>query len=134
MYAGYYNQKYRQTGHSFDGPYHAHRQKGFFFILKRLAYVFLNPVVGGLVTRPDQYRWSSYRSYLGMTGLPLDVDPAPVYRLLGGPPSNALPTFLEAMKKEASRPKRKRPDVPPAIAVLADQFEWLLEHARAQAD
>jgi len=132
MYAGYYNHRYRQLGHSFDGPYHAHRQRGIFFILKRLAYIFLNPVVGGLVTRREDYRWSSYRNYLGITGSALDIDPTPVYGLMSVPPSEGLDTFLAAVEKESMRPQRKASGVPAAVVVQADQFQWLLEHAQSQ--
>jgi len=134
MYAVYYNHRYRQYGHSFDGPYKAHRQKGIFFILKRLAYIFLNPVVGGLATLPEGYRWSSYRNYLGVTGSALDVDPSPVYSLLPGRPSEGLDRFLTTMEKESHRPQKKNDSVPPVMDALADQFEWLIEHARLQGD
>ena len=133
MYSVHYNRRYRQLGHSYDGPYHAYRQRGLFFILKRLAYIFLNPVVGGLATRPEDYRWSSYRSYLGITGSALDVDPTPVYTLLSGRPGEKLSIFLKAMEKEAARPQRKAAGVPAAVSVQADQFEWLLEYARTQS-
>ena len=134
MYSSYYNRRYKQMGHSYDGPYQAHRQKGLFFTLKRIAYIFLNPVVGGLVSRPEDFRWSSFRNYLGVTGSALDVDPTPVYALLRGQPGDGLSIFLNAMEKESARPKRKAPGVPAGISVQADQFEWLLDHARTQVE
>ena len=133
MYSRYYNDRYRQLGHAYDGPYKAHRQKGLFFLLRRIAYVFLNPVVAGLASRPEDYRWSSYRNYLGITGSALDVDPTPVYRMISDQPSTAGRLFEEALQREAARPKRKGAGIRPAVESQADQFDWLLEHARSAA-
>jgi putative transposase len=39
-------------------------------------YVDLNPVMAGLVKRPEDYRWSSYRTRIGLESCPwLDADP-----------------------------------------------------------
>ena len=33
-----------------------------------MEYIHLNPVRRGLVTQPEQWRWSSYREYAGLSG------------------------------------------------------------------
>jgi len=64
-YTGYFNRKYGRSGHLFQGRY-----KGIFverdsYLLSLSRYVHLNSVRSGLVERPEDYRWSSYRGYIG---------------------------------------------------------------------
>ena len=37
--------------------------------VEKLKYMHRNPVVRGLVEKPEDWRWSSYRSYAGESGL-----------------------------------------------------------------
>src|SRR5205085_2109434 len=48
IYARYHNKKYQLGGHVFDGPYQAFRVATVRLTMRTLAYVFLNPVKGGL--------------------------------------------------------------------------------------
>jgi putative transposase len=40
----------------------------------KLEYIHQNPVTAGLVRRPDEWAWSSYRHYAGLSQLPIKVD------------------------------------------------------------
>jgi len=64
-YAGYLNRKYGRVGHLFQGRYKGIivEKEGYLIPLSR--YVHLNPVRAGRVERPEKYRWSSYRGYIG---------------------------------------------------------------------
>lgn len=64
-YTGYFNKRYRRVGHLFQGRY-----KGFLiekerYLLSVSRYVHLNPVRAGIIQRPEEYKWSSYREYIG---------------------------------------------------------------------
>ncbi|HKN63376.1 MAG TPA: hypothetical protein VJV76_03490 [Gaiellaceae bacterium] len=48
------------------------------------AYLVLNPVAAGLVSRPEDWRWSSYTTTLGLTSDFSFVDPSLVLAELGG--------------------------------------------------
>ena len=62
-YSSYFNRKYRGVGHVWQGRYKSSLiDKEEYFIWCGL-YVELNPVRAGLVTRPEDWRWSSYRFY-----------------------------------------------------------------------
>jgi hypothetical protein len=37
------------------------------FLSDRVEYIHLNPVRAGLVSRPEDWRWSSYNEYAGMS-------------------------------------------------------------------
>jgi hypothetical protein len=54
------------TGHLFENRYHALLVDADRYLLELLRYIHLNPVRGGLVQVPEQYRWSSHRVYLGL--------------------------------------------------------------------
>jgi hypothetical protein len=50
-------------GHVFQGPFLSFSQKSVGRLLRTSLYIHLNPVPS-LVTRPEEYAWSSYREYL----------------------------------------------------------------------
>jgi len=64
-YTGYFNRKYKRVGHLFQGRYRAILVEKESYLLPLSRYVHLNPVRAGLVRRPEGYRWSSYRAYIG---------------------------------------------------------------------
>jgi putative transposase len=55
------------TGHLFERRYHCKLIDADNYLLAVIRYIHLNPVVGGLVTDPADYRWSSHREYLGQS-------------------------------------------------------------------
>lgn len=129
-YSLYHNEKYKLVGHAFDGPYQAFPQKSPLLMLRTIAYVFLNPVQAGMVSRPEDYRWSCYRDYLGLHGTPLPVNPFVALRTVDEDLVEARRRFRQVMEEEARRPKRPHQGVPTALAVAQQQFQWLREYAR----
>jgi putative transposase len=64
-YARAFQAKFETTGHLFERRYHAILVDEQSYFLQLLRYIHLNPVRGGIVQRPDQYRWSSHHAYIG---------------------------------------------------------------------
>jgi REP element-mobilizing transposase RayT len=64
-YTRYYNQRYRQVGHLFQGRYKAILCDRESYLLELVRYLHLNPVRAGMVKDPKRYPWSSHRVYLG---------------------------------------------------------------------
>ncbi|MBL7218882.1 MAG: transposase [Phycisphaerae bacterium] len=62
-YTSYFNWRYKRSGHLFQGRFKAHlvQSEGYFREVSR--YIHLNPVRAGIVTRPQDYQWSSYSGY-----------------------------------------------------------------------
>jgi len=62
-YTGYFNWRYKRSGHLFQGRFKAHlvQSEGYFREVSR--YIHLNPVRAGLAARPQDYQWSSYPGY-----------------------------------------------------------------------
>ena len=74
-YAVFYNHRHRKKGHVFEGPYRAVLVQEDDYLLRLSRYIHLNPVrTKGYAGKPfaeivdalRQYRWSSYREYIGL--------------------------------------------------------------------
>ncbi len=59
------NRKYKRIGHLFQGRYKAILIEEDKYFMRLLRYIHLNPVRSKIVTRPEEYSWSSHNSYLG---------------------------------------------------------------------
>jgi putative transposase len=59
-YAQYVNKKYRRTGTLWEGRHRASLVQSDRYLLICMRYIELNPVRAQMVTRPEEYRWSSY--------------------------------------------------------------------------
>jgi putative transposase len=62
QYVGYFNRQYSRTGTLFEGRYRSSVIDDERYWIMCLRYIELNPVRAGLVAKPDEYRWSSYRA------------------------------------------------------------------------
>jgi putative transposase len=71
VYTQRQNRRYNKSGHVFQGRYKAILVDKDAYLLELCRYVVLNPVRAGLVSRPDDWRWSSYR---GTGGLDKSLD------------------------------------------------------------
>jgi putative transposase len=59
-----WNRQHQRTGHVFEQRYKAFLVDKDNYLLQVSRYIHLNPVAAGIVERPQDYRWSSYRAYL----------------------------------------------------------------------
>lgn len=91
-YTTYFNVKRKRAGHLFQGRYRAILVELDKYATGLSRYIHLNPVRAGMVTRPEEYRWSSYRNYIGQS-------PAP--------PWLNLETILNIFGKRATEAKKK---------------------------
>lgn len=64
-YTMYFNRKYRTVGHLFQGRYKAILCDKDEYLLSLIKYLHHNPVRAGIAKNPEEYPWSSERSYLG---------------------------------------------------------------------
>ena len=67
-YTGYFNRRYREVGHLFQGRYKAIVCDKDVYLLELIRYIHLNPVRAKIVKRPEEYLWTSHLSYLGRRG------------------------------------------------------------------
>jgi hypothetical protein len=65
VYTQRFNRRHGRVGHVFQGRYKAILVDRDSYYLEVVRYVLLNPVRARLVTRPKDWRWSSYRAVIG---------------------------------------------------------------------
>jgi putative transposase len=63
-YTTYINKKRGRSGHLFQGRYKSVLVDRDSYLLELSRYVHLNPLRAGIVEKPDEYLWSSYRAYI----------------------------------------------------------------------
>lgn len=69
-YTNYFNTKRKRAGHLFQGRYKAILVEKDAYALELSRYIHLNPVRAGMVKMPEDHRWTSYCSYIGLAGKP----------------------------------------------------------------
>lgn len=65
VYTQVFNQRHRRVGHLFQGRYKAILVERDNHLLSLCRYVVLNPLRAGLVKKPEDWRWSSYKPTIG---------------------------------------------------------------------
>lgn len=92
-YTVYFNRKHKRAGHLMQGRYGSKVVQGDDYLLKLSRYIHLNPVFVGAMTRAPlrerlralrQYRWSSYRGYVGRAKPEARVDSGPMLAMMPG--------------------------------------------------
>ncbi|SPF44950.1 transposase (fragment) [Syntrophobacter sp. SbD1] len=80
-YTTYVNIKRKRNGHLFQGRYKAILVDKDNYLLELSRYVHLNPVRANMTQKPEDYPYSSYRSYVGDAAESI-VNPDSVLRML----------------------------------------------------
>jgi REP element-mobilizing transposase RayT len=69
-YSNWFNRRYELNGHLFQSRFYAVSVETDSHLLELSRYLALNPVRGGLCTRPGEWTWSSYRFVAHLTPEP----------------------------------------------------------------
>jgi putative transposase len=69
-YARRFNRRHKRVGHLFQGRPHLPLVEKETYGFEVLRYVVLNPVRAGMVSRPEDYAWSSHRAVIGQAPAP----------------------------------------------------------------
>jgi putative transposase len=69
-FARYFNWRHGTVGHLFQGRFRDVVIEHDTHLLIALCYVYFNPVSARLVTRPEDYEWSTYAATVGIKWLP----------------------------------------------------------------
>lgn len=65
FYAKYSNNKYNYIGHLFQARYGSELIEEDNYVLEVSRYIHLNPVITNMIKKPEDYKWSSYCTYIG---------------------------------------------------------------------
>ncbi|WP_340622523.1 transposase [Desulfitibacter alkalitolerans] len=82
-YVQWYNRKHGRVGHLFQDRYKSEEVEDDTYLLTVLRYIHQNPVKAKIVNSINDYKWSSFKNYLGEKSYPLDlVDTELIFDLL----------------------------------------------------
>ena len=70
VYTQQFNRRHALVGHLFQGRFKAILVERETYLVELARYVVLNPVRAGMVARPDDWLWSSYRAMVGTASTP----------------------------------------------------------------
>jgi putative transposase len=94
-YASILNHKSGRYGHLFATRFHSRVIDSNEYLLQSTCYIHLNPVRAGLVERPEDYEWSSYRMYANEYTVDSLVDVTAVLGVLSNSVHRARSAYVE---------------------------------------
>src|SRR6056297_2642437 len=93
-YVYWYNMKYYRVGHLFQDRFKSEAVETDHYIKAVIRYIHRNPIKAGLVKALEDYAWSSYREYLGLSDA-LHVDRDFILKLFNEHSTQAVADFKE---------------------------------------
>lgn len=97
-YTQYFNRRHRRSGHLFQGRYKAYLVEKDRYALALIRYIHENPSKARMVSRPEEYVWSSDRYYRRGHGPEwLEIDR--VLQMLGRGRSAAIRAYRRLMRE-----------------------------------
>ncbi len=83
VYGLWWNRRHEKVGHVFQGRFKDQVVDREEYLVALSRYVVMNPVRSGLVQRPEDWRWSSYRATAGLCSAPAFLDSSATLELFG---------------------------------------------------
>jgi putative transposase len=103
-YAQRFNARHERCGHVFEGRFKAIIVEKEGHLLELQRYIVLNPVRAGLVKRPEDWRWSSYRAMRGQIPAPSWLEVASTLRQFGQRVTQARRAFVQFVEAGVGSP------------------------------
>jgi len=89
-YARWWNKRHDRVGHVFQGRFKEQIVQRQNYLLTLSRYIARNPVRAGLVTNPEEWKWSSYAMTIGVAAPLPFVASASLLRLFGDESTEVL--------------------------------------------
>ena len=132
-YTGFYNGRYRRHGHLFQGRYGAKPVEGDNYLLSLSRYIHLNPVhirkvkalpVSEQLRHLHDFRWSSYRAYIGRAKTPDWLEAGPVLAQCGSTGKEQRQQYRQFVEKSLSEEDEELLSLleGPRLAIGGDAF------------
>jgi REP element-mobilizing transposase RayT len=99
-YTRYFNSRYNRSGHVFQGRYKSLLVEKDLFLLTLTRHIHLSPVRQRLASLPEEYPWSSYRSYLTSNANLVNIQE--VLKMLGDDIKNRIKLYREFVQSGLS--------------------------------
>jgi len=103
-YVAYFNSRHKRAGHLFQGRYKAFVIDKDNYLIEACRYIHLNPVRAQIVKRPQDYKWSSYHTYLGKKTDVAGLDTEVVLRQFGKKLSSSRRQFCKFIEEGIKNP------------------------------
>jgi REP element-mobilizing transposase RayT len=125
-YVYWYNMKYYRVGHLFQDRYKSEAVETDDYFKAVIRYIHRNPLKAGMVTRLEDYTWSSYREYLGLNNT-YHVDKEFVLKLFNEDQEQAIKDFkvfneIENDDQCLDISEKKRMSDAMAIRIIKNKF------------
>lgn len=98
-YARHFNHTYSCIGTLYEGRFKSCLVEDHNYLLTCLQYIELSPVRAGMVTDPEYYPWSSYRSHAFGQAAKMWT-PHPLYRTLGDNPKQRQQAYRQRITRQ----------------------------------
>ena len=126
-YTLYFNRRHGRTGHVFEQRYKAMLVDKDNYLLQVSRYIHLNAVEAKLAERPQDYRWSSYGSYLKGKGI-AGSKAESVLDYFTGSKSRRVEQYREFVEgKRGERVRNLAPEVRKQIFIGDEEFEGVVQ-------
>jgi putative transposase len=127
-YARHVNKRYGRTGTLWEGRYRSAPVDSDFYCLACYRYIELNPVRAGIVSRPEDYRWSSHRENIGRRALSI-VKPHASFLAIAASSDRRVQCYRELFSEQLPETTLKaiRGGTCTSTPVGSEQFQRALE-------
>jgi REP element-mobilizing transposase RayT len=105
-YCAWFNRRHQRSGHLFQGRFKSVLVEGENYLREVIRYTVLNPVRAGMVARPEEYQWTSYRSSAGIEPGAEWLDLASLLELFDSDPASARQLYQEFVEARVDRQER----------------------------
>jgi REP element-mobilizing transposase RayT len=93
-YARWWNNQHKRKGHLFESRFHASHIRTELHFLTAVRYVDMNPVAAGMVAKPEDWKWSSYRAHVGLERPMAFLANAEFFKYFGRTRTQAIANYL----------------------------------------
>jgi REP element-mobilizing transposase RayT len=105
-YSAAFNRRHQRSGHLLQGRFKSVLVEGANYLCEVIRYTVLNPVRAGMVARPEEYRWSSYRSTAGIDPDGDWLDRESLFELFDPNPAVGRQLYREFVEARVDKPER----------------------------
>ena len=105
-YAAYFNRIYQRYGHLFQDRFRSEIINDDAYLLEVSRYIHNNPVKARMVGKPEDYRWSSYNSFLDKTDNMGDLlDTGKILACFSDKKQQAMDEYIHFMMRNPEGPR-----------------------------
>ena len=136
-YTTYFNIKRKRSGHLFQGRFKSIVVDADEYAMGLSRYIHLNPVRAGIVEKPENHEWSSYRAYIGHSAAPSWLKTDFILSGFGGKSRENYRAFVESdLKAECASPLQEvvastMLGTPEFVAYISEQLLTALKPDRS---